>query len=85
MKSTALRLPARYSVLTKDEAVCIGGGSAIGDVWNITTGIVTGLASAGADVFGTVMRGETDPLSALCTSFVYLAGNVVASIIWRIA
>lgn len=85
MKNTTLHFPAKFTVLVEDEMICIDGGAAIEDAWNIIEATVTGLASAGADVIGSVMRGEIGPVSAICSSLVYLAGNVVASIIWILA
>jgi len=85
MKKSTLHLPASFSTLTEHEMGHTYGGSAIGDAWNIITGTITGLASAAVDAAGSVMRGEMCPLDALCKSVVYLAGNIVASIIWAIA
>lgn len=84
IKNNDLRLPAKYSALTAGELEHTEGGSALEQAWNTATAIVTGLASAGADVLGSVLKGEVSPLEALCSSFVYLAGNIVASIIWRL-
>lgn len=84
MKNTVLHFPANYSALTEHELSGTYGGSLVGNTWNIITGTVTGLASAAAGVVGSVMRGEISPLDAICSSFNYLAGNVVASIFWLI-
>lgn len=84
MKNNKLKLPANYSRPTARELADISGGSAIGDFLTVAEGVVTGLASAGADVLGSVLRGEVNPIAAICTSVVYLAGNVVASILWAI-
>jgi len=82
MKNAVLKLPSDFSELTEDEMLHITGGKVTVSAWDFIEGTITGLASAGADVIGSVMRGEIDPISAICSSFVYLAGNIVASIIW---
>lgn len=84
MKNQTLHLPAKFSALSQEELADIAGGAAAQNAWDVAVGVVTGLASAGADAFAAVMRGELDPLSALCKGAVSLAGIVVAEIIWLI-
>lgn len=85
MKNTPVKLPANCSMLTKEELRNTVGGSAAVEALQDSARLLQDGFLTGARFLGTLAGYGGNFVANLCAAFVYLAGNVVASIIWAIA